>query len=383
LLGHGRIVTVSRLVRALVTPVKLTVGALCAAALLRSLRSADLSHTGEVLSALGPWIALLPLPFALAEVVDTLAWRRLFVRLGHRVPMAGLYLVRVALEALTTSLPAGIVVAESVAPRLLAEEHAIPASVTLAAAGARRWMTMRAHAVYVTLGGLAAFVTFHHLPNAFVSRFGAPLVLLSALLPLGASFAVSMTLGGGSRISSLHAWLSRLPIAPLRAWLLRKKSAFSAADAALVEVSGKPGSLALPTFLLVLAWLGESVEAYLFFHLVGARLSFLEVLSCEAGLSVLKSAWFFAPAGLGATDLGYLGVLHLFGVPDASAVGAAFLVLKRGREVLWMALGYGWLGLRGQAGRLAASRQKASLSHAGIPASAGSLSSTHLPPLHS
>jgi uncharacterized membrane protein YbhN (UPF0104 family) len=374
---------VSRLVRALVTPVKLTVGALCAAALLHSLKGADLRLTSEVLSSLGPWLALLPLPFALAEAVDTLAWRRLFVRLGHRVPMGGLYLVRIALEALTTSLPAGIVAAESVAPRLLFQEHGVPASATLAVAGARRWMTMRAHAVYVGLGGLAAFVTLHRLPSAFVARWGPPLVLLSALLPLGASFAVSLTLTGGSRVSALHAWLSRLPVEPLRAWLLRKKSAFTATDAALVEVAGKPGSLAGPTLLLILAWLGESVEAFFFLRLVGAHLSFLEVLSFEAGLSVLKSAWFFAPAGLGATDLGYLGVLHLFGVPDASAVGAAFLVLKRGREVLWMAMGYGWLGLRTQLGRLAASRQNASLSHAGIPASAGSLSRTHLPPLHS
>jgi len=358
---------VSGLLRKLRTPAKLAVGALCAAALLHSLRGADLRLTGEVLRALGPWLLFLPLPFAVAEVVDTVAWRSLFERVGHRVPLRGLYLVRVALEALTTSLPAGIVAAESVAPKLLSEEHGVPASATLAVAGARRWMTMRAHAVYVALGGVAAFVIFHRLPNAFVARFGAPLVLLSALLPLGASFAVYLTLTGGSRISSLHAWLSRLPLEPLRAWLEKKRGAFSATDTALVEVSGRPGSLAGPTLLLVVAWLGESVEAFVLFRFVGAHLSFFEVLSFEAGLSVLKSAWFFAPAGLGATDLGYLGVLHLFGVPDASAIGAAFLVLKRGRELVWMASGYAWLLLRGRARRTAARAPRLALGSAHVP----------------
>jgi uncharacterized membrane protein YbhN (UPF0104 family) len=92
--------------------------------------------------------------------------------------------------------------------------------------------------------------------------------------------------------------------------------------------------------LLVVAWLLESVEAFVLLRLAGAPLSLIEVLSFEAGLSVLRSAWFFAPAGLGGLDLGYLAVLHALGVPNATAVGAAFLVLKRGREVLWIALGY-------------------------------------------
>lgn len=94
-----------------------------------------------------------------------------------------------------------------------------------------------------------------------------------------------------------------------------------------------------------MAWLLESVETWWLLTLVGAHLSLVEVLGFEAGLSVLRSVWFFAPAGLGAIDIGYLSALQTLGVPHAMAVTTAFLALKRGRELLWIALGYGWMAL--------------------------------------
>lgn len=33
----------------------------------------------------------------------------------------------------------------------------------------------------------------------------------------------------------------------------------------------------------------------------------------------------------------------MLGVPDAAAVGATFLVLKRGRELVWVLFGYAWM----------------------------------------
>jgi glycosyltransferase 2 family protein len=348
---------VNRLARALVTPAKLAVGALCVAMLVRSFQSTDLSHMGAVLGSIGPWVLLLAVPFAVAQALDTEAWRRILARLGHPVGLVELYPIRVALEAMTTSLPAGVVVAESVAPRLLAA-HAVPPSTTVAGAGARRWLTMRSHSIYVALGALAGFLTLRHVENVPWARLGPWVVLASALLPLGASFAVSLTLGSGSRVSRLHAWLSRVPFEPFRGWLDRKRHAFAATDRGFATLAHDAGSFVGPTALLVLAWLGESVEAYVFMRLAGADLSLLQIVSFEAGLSVLRSAWFFAPAGLGAQDLGYLGVLHMLGVPDASAVGAAFLMLKRGRELAWIVMGYAWMGLETRL-RWGALREKA------------------------
>jgi glycosyltransferase 2 family protein len=324
---------------------KWAVCALCGFLLFRTLRGTDLAHTRQLLGACGPWILLGVVPFALAQALDAEAWRLVLARLAPRVRLDALYPVRVALEAMTVSLPGGIVVAESVAPRLLSP-LGIPPSATLAAAGARRWLTMRAHSVYVALGAAAGFVVIREHPGTLASlRYGPLVVLGSALLPLGASLAVSMTLSSGSRAEGLHALLSRIPVPALRSWLTRRREAFVATDAGFATLARETRSLLVPTALLVLAWLLESVEAFVLLRLAGARLSLIEVLAFEAGLSVLRAAWFFAPAGLGATDLGYLAVLHALGVADAPAVGAAFLVLKRGRELLWIAMGYVWMAL--------------------------------------
>ena len=49
---------------------------------------------------------------------------------------------------------------------------------------------------------------------------------------------------------------------------------------------------------------------------------------------------FFAPAGIGVQDVGYLAVLNAYGVPDANAIGPAFVVLKRMKELVFVAFGY-------------------------------------------
>lgn len=304
-------------------------------------------HSGQVIVACGPALVFAVVPFALAQAFDTEAWRLVFARLSVRVRLYELYPVRVAMEAMTVSMPAGVVVAESVAPRLLERALGVPPAATLAAAGARRWLTMRAHSVYVALGAAACVAALHAHPGAFASLRYAPVVVLgSALLPLGASLGVSMTLSGGSRATALFAVLSRVPLPALQRWLVQRRDTFARTDAGFIVLARKEASLLAPTAWLVVAWLLESVEAFVLLHIAGARLSFVEVLSFEAGLSVLRSAWFFAPAGLGGLDLGYMAVLHALGVADATAVGATFLVLKRGRELLWVALGYAWMALR-------------------------------------
>jgi len=329
----------------------------CALLFLRNFSGVDLERTGQLVVQGGPWLLFAAAPFALAQALDTEAWRRVLSRLAVKVRLHELYPLRVAMEAMTVSMPAGVVVAESVAPRMLQRALGVPPAATVAAAGARRWLTMRAHAAYVAIGAAAAFVTFRAHEGALPWLRYAPFVVLgSALLPLGASLAVSLTLTTGSRATHVYDWLSRAPLPPLQRWLRCRREAFTETDAGLLALARSGESFLLATGLLVGAWLLESVEAFVLLSMVGAHLSFAEVLAFEAGLSVLRSLWFFAPAGLGALDLGYMTVLHALGVPDAAAVGAAFLVLKRGRELLWVAMGYAWMAF-GLNDRRAATRR--------------------------
>jgi hypothetical protein len=78
---------------------------------------------------------------------------------------------------------------------------------------------------------------------------------------------------------------------------------------------------------------------------LGANLGFIDVVSFDAALSIVRSAAIFAPAGIGVQDVGYLAVLEAYGVTDASAIGPAFVVIKRTKEAFWIAIGYAALAL--------------------------------------
>jgi uncharacterized membrane protein YbhN (UPF0104 family) len=92
--------------------------------------------------------------------------------------------------------------------------------------------------------------------------------------------------------------------------------------------------------MLLLGWLVESVETFVILRVLGAPLGFIEVFSFEAGLSLVRSLAFFAPAGVGVQDLGYIAFLQVVGLPDAGALAAAFVLLKRGKELVWVGVGY-------------------------------------------
>ncbi len=55
------------------------------------------------------------------------------------------------------------------------------------------------------------------------------------------------------------------------------------------------------------------------------------------------------PGGLGIQDFGYVLCLRALDVRDAATVGAAFVLLKRGKEAFWTAVGFALLpaGSRG------------------------------------
>jgi len=64
------------------------------------------------------------------------------------------------------------------------------------------------------------------------------------------------------------------------------------------------------------------------------------VLAFEPVVSFARSAAFFIPAGLGVQDAGYMAFLQHAGIPDAVNRAAAFVLLKRFKEIIWIAVGW-------------------------------------------
>jgi hypothetical protein len=64
------------------------------------------------------------------------------------------------------------------------------------------------------------------------------------------------------------------------------------------------------------------------------------VAAVEVALSFVRNVVFVLPSGLGIHDLGYVTFLAAFGVADPVTTGAAFMILKRGKEIFWALVGY-------------------------------------------
>ena len=321
-------------------------GALVAAFLVsRAVLDADLAKTGALLAAAGPAVLLVFLPYLGVLAIDTAAWRRLFAVLGRRVAYAPLLMVRLSAEAINMSLPLGAVFAETMNPVLLKRRCDVPVREAVVGMAAKKWLTMRAHAIYIALSFALGFGLLQAHSKDLIGIDGLPwIVLASALVPLALSAGLASTFVRGSVAERVHDLLSRLPSARLRAWLAKRKEGFVATDVDFERFGKAKGASELgTTALFVVAWLMESIESLLILRVLGAPVGFVEVISFEAGLSLVRCLAFFAPAGLGVQDTGYIAFFAALGLPDAGALGLAFVLLKRSKEILWVIVGYALL----------------------------------------
>ncbi len=328
----------------------LTLGAI--ALVVASVRGVDLSRVGALLHGLGLLAALVLVPQLLSFCVETWGWRRALVSVGHAVSFRSLLVVRIASEALGQTLPGGGIVGETFKPALLARGCGLSLGAGVGATAHRKVLRIAAHGFYVIV---ATFVGMSALGATSRAWSGtallAPLTLvIGGGLLLGA-FCMSLLLGRGRFAARVHALLSRLPSQKLRGALEKKLSTFTETDrqtSALFSLGAR--KTALPVLACAVAWLCEALESWLILALLGAQLGFTAVLGVDMAVSLARQTLFLLPAGIGVQEAGYMSALDALGVHDAATLGAAFLALKRGKELFWIAVGFvGLLLLRRRA----------------------------------
>ena len=136
-------------------------------------------------------------------------------------------------------------------------------------------------------------------------------------------------------------------------WLERNALRFRHTDEVLAAFfRHDPAGLVPPVVLYLAGWLVRSLETWLFLRLLGVDVPIPATMVIETALILVRALAVPVPAGLGVQDAGYVLCLRALGVPDATTVGTAFVVLKRGKDLFWVALGFVLLGLgrrRGEA----------------------------------
>jgi uncharacterized membrane protein YbhN (UPF0104 family) len=132
-----------------------------------------------------------------------------------------------------------------------------------------------------------------------------------------------------------------VPLARVQRWTLAREVAFVETDQHVRAVLQSHVLKLVLAFLWILCgWFAEAGESWLLLRLLGVELSFPAVLAFEPVVSFARSAAFFIPAGLGVQDAGYMALLRAAHIPDATNRAAAFVLLKRFKELFWIAVGW-------------------------------------------
>jgi uncharacterized membrane protein YbhN (UPF0104 family) len=312
--------------------------------LARLLAHADSSAMWRAMGSHGLLVVLAPTPFAAGMTIDAYGTVVLLRALGRRTTLAQMLPVRIASEALHIGVPAGFVASDTVTAMLLEGRSDVPIRDGVVASIARRWLVMRAHGVYIALGALAGFPALMWLSRGPLGGRALPwLVLASAAIPLGASWVLGVGLLGRSTFATLHAALARVPSKQLRRWLEARRNEAVATDAQVARLRAAWPATTVATASFLGCWFVEALESTFLLRLVGGDVALGAVLAIEGGLSLVRSLAVVTPSGLGVVDFGYATLLPMFGVDAGGA--AAFVLLKRTKELAWVMAGYTILGL--------------------------------------
>jgi uncharacterized protein (TIRG00374 family) len=311
------------------------------------LRSADVGRALGLVRSLGWRLPLLLLPNFAAMLAETAGWWASFVRLGSRPRFRGLLGVRVVVDALMLGLPWGSVVSETVQPYLLKRRCAVPLETGIVSTVARKFFVVVSHGIFLALATLLAWPLLDRVSAAAIGRAGLPWLLLATSLALVvAALAGVLATAHGRVADRVHRGLDRVGGRWLGSWLERSALRFQRTDEELTTFFGHERLGLLPSIALYeVGWFVRSLETWLFLRLVGVEVPLAAAMVIETALILVRAMAMPVPAGLGVQDTGYVLCLKALAVPDAATVGTAFVLLKRGKDLSWILLGFLLLGL--------------------------------------
>jgi hypothetical protein len=195
-------------------------------------RDVSMVAVGQLLSAAGPQLAWVPLPFCLAQLIDTRACRSLFQRMGRPPPFLRMFQAQVAGEATTLALPMGFLVGESLRPWLLAAGDQTRLASSIAAVSGRKALLIMGEGAWMLLALALAPAAALELSRQMLG--GPWLVALSLLLGtvlIGVGVSMVAFLGGGHVAGQLFRRLAAMVPLRFRARVERTESYFTRTDA--------------------------------------------------------------------------------------------------------------------------------------------------------
>lgn len=305
------------------------------AALFGLLRHIDARALQRLLAGSSLLIVAIVVPNTITFLLDTVAWSQCFP-VGERPSFARVLLVRTGGEALTNTLPGGVVVGE--VWKLRALERIAPDTTRDTAIGSLALAKLALASSQIAFVCLGIVLGASSLSKGGGSIGG----VLGTLVLFLAFFFVPVTL-------IRRYYRGRAGIAPTApaddasAWEAAKGKTLGVvyvlADQVATAFRERRREVGRAFLLSFTGWVQGAAETYLALVALGVPIGIGEAIAIESLGTIFRMVFFLAPGGVGAQDWGLTALLTLFGVPSPIETGASFALVKRAREVLWIAAG--------------------------------------------
>ena len=266
--------------------------------------------------------------YALYFGADAVSWHIVLpaVALDGRW-MARMYAVRMIGEAYNNITPTASMGGEPVKAWLLKSNWGIPLRDSGASLVIAKTTSMFSLVLFVGIG--AAMLLAHErftTQHKLIAAAGFAFIVLSAVV-----FFLMQHLKLSTQVAR---WLGRTRFGQRVGGALLAAEDIDRQFAAFY--SGHRVRLMWSLLFAMANWMLGALEVYLIMGLLGVPLSFAEVWMIECMVQLVRTIAFFIPAGLGAQEGAFLvAVGALTGAP---AVGVATALVRRFRDVLWIAL---------------------------------------------
>jgi uncharacterized membrane protein YbhN (UPF0104 family) len=318
---------------------KVSVLAVLAYLLWEQLRGLDGDAVLRLFDELGVAAILILLPYAFVLLLDTRGWRHTFP-VPRSVPLAQLGLIRVATDSVMNTFPAGVAFAEALRPMLLRTRIGLAWTDAISVTIVSKINIAVTQMLFILTGlGLAALSYSDRLRDTVLFSSPAGVALSAAIV--SALGAVLWLPYSGGRLTALARLLRRTPFAALRQRLLGLERSLEDIDSYLARYRRERRSRLLHSLgYFLLSWFVMAGETWLILSLLGADVTVVQAVIIESLASVIKVVFFFIPSALGVMEIGFITLIGGLGISDALPLAAAFILLRRGKELVWALVGF-------------------------------------------
>ena len=304
----------------------------------RLFRAEDLTRARSLVLQVGWPLGFVLLPTLVAMSLDAIGWRSILRTLGQARDVSWLRMVelRVSVESIVLALPGGSVAAEAAKVGLLSRRFQVASMAGAASLALTKLMLVTGDAIYMAVATVLV-LTADRGPQV---RTAAWLTAGGAVFTTVVAILLSLTLRRASLATRIARWLGKRRSERLRRWVEERQHRFEELDAAARGYFLSPRAARARCFApFALEWFVEGLETFIILRCLGVPLGLGEALAVDSIGSLLRVIVFFVPAGLGIQDAAQILLLGGLGVPDPLATGAAFVLIKRTKEVFWIVIG--------------------------------------------